>query len=153
VSSRLAIPLAVVLIGAAGCGTHDRRSSKIDAAVQTYFSAIFNRGDFGAACEKLAPGAQRALILAWNAVPTTDVSSCGDAFRRMQSIGSLDRTVGGVVDENRIESAVNAIPRVDVKDVSIHGDRATARVEGSVEPVEFVRIRGDWKIAVLRIRP
>jgi hypothetical protein len=138
------VVLVVVVLVLAGCGPDD--DVGIANAVRRHVWAV-SAAKFDAACAELAPAAQRDVIafVARAGVPAP--RSCHEAYSALQFTGSLDLARSGVMDIRRARHLPGASPKVDV--VSVDGDHARARYEGSAKTVALERSGDKWLIARL----
>jgi ABC-type glycerol-3-phosphate transport system substrate-binding protein len=125
--------LALVCLGAlaAGCGGTSQ-SEKVKATVVTYFEA-FAAGEGQRACDQLTGDQVRAVLdIAIEQVPELGARSCAQTITRLaQQLGADEKAT---------------LRSVDVFDVAIHGNTATAFVQHAA-PIELRRTAGRWLIS------
>jgi hypothetical protein len=124
--------LAAAALLAAGCGGDDASAERqVRDTVSGYFTSLSSR-DFPAACSALSPSFRRELAAyAVRAFPDLGSTEC-------EPIASRIAAANG-------ERAVELQRRVRVGEVSLDGDRATARL-GPGQSAELRRVDGAWLI-------
>ena len=121
-------PTAILLLafGApalTGCGSDEQR---VEKTLTTYLTAVVE-ADGPTACAQLAPAARDDLVSS-----VAGARDCEDAVRRYRS---------GLTAQQREE-----LRTARVTEVSIEGDRATARVAGA-ESGSLEQVEGEWRIS------
>ena len=115
--------------------------------METYVRAI-HEGDFGEACGQLTEEAERdAVQFLSQEAPQLGADSCRQFLDALQGNGSIDFAVTGVMDRDRAPR--ESLPYIEVEDVEVRGERASARVDGSRKLVHLAEVDGEWRIAEL----
>lgn len=155
---RLAVALLFATLPLGGCSVAkpvatDRSprgdsNAAVAAVVRAYVGAVAE-GRSPKACAYLTAAGKRGLIdygrRTFSEVPQANVrvDSCATAFRAFAGIGSYNFTMDGVMDFCLASEFPKA---VDVTEVTVTRDRATARVARSRKKIPLRRIGGEWKI-------
>lgn len=121
---RRTIALAALTAAAlGGCGGSSSDHAKVDAAAQSYVAA-FTAHDAGATCLALTERSREQVA--------------EFARERLRLPGAT------------CTRAVALLPRSNararVKDITVHGSRATAAVDGFDRPLTLVREAGTWRV-------
>jgi hypothetical protein len=124
--------LAVLILGAAGCGGDGGKApdAKQAGAAVTDYAHAFGSGDGEKACSLLTPAARDAFVKRVSSiVGTTD---CAEAMAKLQTFAGPNVT--GPFEE------------ATVSDVKVDGDKATANLVagGHSEQVTLELHDGDW---------
>lgn len=128
---RLAAPLAAVAL-LAGCGTSDEEA--VTTTVEGYFDDLSAR-DWRGACEALAPSYLEEVT----------------AFAQRAYPGLRDRSCTAVLARTAQDAdgrLVGAQGRLEVGEVTVDGDRATAGI-GPERLARLERRDGAWRITAL----
>jgi hypothetical protein len=149
----LLVVAALVVAAAAALGiseltrSHANQSSQVRRVVKTYEVALMS-GDGRTACAQLTPPMSRRLGEAAAGVHIG--SSCQDVARATHAgVAALMAHAPSSPQAARMRRNLEDPP---VEVLSVHGDRATARVAGvsiTQHPIRLVRREGRWKIAGL----
>lgn len=125
--------LAVAAVALSACGQSE--DEKVADALQGYLNAIADR-NYGDACGKLAASAKRDLVeYVTQQLPELGTVECESVLKQFVEL----------TDEEQLK----ALEDVEIRDVRVDGDRATAEAVGGTQTAHLRKIDGDWKISEL----
>lgn len=151
---RLAALGLTIALALAGCGDDAEApdagapaAEQVAAAVEGYSKALVGR-DGGEACGFMTKGLQESMLEAMRADPSASRYIEGKTCPQ-----ALDFIFDATKGNDDVETALEAVDAIRVKDVKVTGDKATARwtmdVEGQQldQPAELRHIGGRWLVS------
>jgi hypothetical protein len=122
------VVLSAIAVLGIGCGGSNEED-QVEDAVEAYLAAVVE-GDGKGVCEKLSPRARRQFI---------------DDVRDLTAVGTCSETMERITDQIN-DVLRDRLDDAEVGDVTIDGETATVRLEGSERLATMRKVEGEWRI-------